>query len=74
MDWLDKHHAVLDCYSKTFTCLDGEGSHEIVQGVPRPIAVSEISALQLKKSFRKGCQVVAVHVKEEAKDQELKEL
>jgi hypothetical protein len=21
MDWLDKHHVVLDCYNKTFTCL-----------------------------------------------------
>jgi hypothetical protein len=23
MDWLDKHHVVLDCHNKTFTCLDG---------------------------------------------------
>jgi hypothetical protein len=20
MDWLDQHHAVLDCYNKAFTC------------------------------------------------------
>ena len=53
MDWLDKHRVVLDCYDNTFTCLDGEGSHKIVQGVPRPIAVREISALQLKKSLEK---------------------
>jgi predicted aspartyl protease len=25
MDWLDTHHVVLDCHSKTFTCLDGDG-------------------------------------------------
>jgi hypothetical protein len=25
MDWLDKHHAILDCHIKTFTCLDGYG-------------------------------------------------
>jgi hypothetical protein len=25
MDWLDKHHTVLDCHRKTFTCLDGDG-------------------------------------------------
>ncbi len=25
MDWLESHHAKLDCYSKTFTCLDEEG-------------------------------------------------
>jgi hypothetical protein len=24
MDWMDKHHAVLDYYNKTFTCLDEE--------------------------------------------------
>jgi hypothetical protein len=23
MDWLDKHHVVLDFHNKTFTCLDG---------------------------------------------------
>jgi glycine cleavage system protein P-like pyridoxal-binding family len=25
MDWLDKHHDVLDFHKKTFTCLDGNG-------------------------------------------------
>jgi hypothetical protein len=25
MDWLDKHHVVLDCYQKEFTCLDEKG-------------------------------------------------
>jgi hypothetical protein len=25
MDWLDRHHVVLDCHNKTFTCLDKEG-------------------------------------------------
>jgi predicted aspartyl protease len=25
MDWLDKHHAFLDCHNKTFTCLNGNG-------------------------------------------------
>jgi predicted aspartyl protease len=25
MDWLDKHHVVLDCHNKTFTCIDGNG-------------------------------------------------
>jgi hypothetical protein len=22
MDWLDQHHAILDCWNKEFTCLD----------------------------------------------------
>jgi hypothetical protein len=25
MDWLDKHHVVLDFHNKTFTCIDGNG-------------------------------------------------
>jgi hypothetical protein len=38
-----------------------------VKGVPRPISRREISALQLKRCFRKGCQLYATHV-EEPKD------
>jgi hypothetical protein len=43
MDWLDAHHAVLDCHDKTFTCLD-EGKQRIVKGIPRPISIREISS------------------------------
>jgi hypothetical protein len=25
MDWLEKHHVILDCYKKSFTSLDEEG-------------------------------------------------
>jgi hypothetical protein len=25
MDWLDKHHIVLDFHNNTFTCIDGNG-------------------------------------------------
>jgi hypothetical protein len=64
MDWLDKHHVVLDCHNKTFTCLDEEGKQSIVKGIPRPISIREISALQLKRCFRKGCQLYATHVEE----------
>ena len=42
MDWLGKHHAVLDCHNKTFTCIDGDGKHSTVKGVPRPISIREI--------------------------------
>jgi hypothetical protein len=33
-----------------------------VKGVPRSISIREISALQLKRCFRKGCQLYAAHV------------
>jgi hypothetical protein len=62
MDWLEKHHAFLDCHNKTFTCLDEEGKHNTVKGIPIPISIREISALQLKRCFRKGFQLYATHV------------
>jgi hypothetical protein len=64
MDWLEKNHVVLDCHNKTFACLDGNGKHSIVKGVPRPISIRKISSLQLKSCFRKGFQLYASHVEE----------
>jgi hypothetical protein len=62
MNWLEKHHDVLDCHSNTFTCLDGDGKQITVKGVPRPISIRDISALQLKRCFKRGCQLYASHV------------
>jgi hypothetical protein len=64
MDWLDQHHVVLDCHSKTFTCLDEEGKQSTMKGIPRPISIREISSSQLKRCFGKGCQLYATHVDE----------
>jgi hypothetical protein len=64
MDWLEKHHVVLYFHNNTFTCLDGNGKQSIVKGVPRPMSIREISSLQLKICFRKGCQLYAAHVEE----------
>jgi hypothetical protein len=46
MEWLDQHHAILDCYNKEFTCWDEEGSLRTVQGILMAVTVREISALQ----------------------------
>jgi hypothetical protein len=35
-----------------------------VKGVPRPISIRHISALQLKRCFRKGCQLYETHVED----------
>jgi hypothetical protein len=64
MDWLDKNHAFLHCHNKTFTYLDGSGKQSTVKGIPRPIPIREISSLQLKRCFRKGCQLYEAHVEE----------
>jgi hypothetical protein len=69
MDWLDQHHALLDCRNKRFTCLDEEGNRKTVQGIPRAVVVREISAMQLKKCYRKGCQLFAAHVEEASRDE-----
>jgi hypothetical protein len=68
MDWLDQYHAILDCRNKAFTCLDEEGNQRVFQGIPRVVTVREISAMQLKKCYRKGCQLFATHVGETPKD------
>jgi hypothetical protein len=68
MDWLDQHHVILDCHNKAFTCLDEEGNHRAFQGIPTTIAIREISAMQLKKCYRKGCQIFAARMGEASKD------
>jgi hypothetical protein len=68
MDWLDQHHVILDYRNKAFTCLDEEGNPRKVQGIPRAVAVKEISAMQLKKCYKKGCQLFVAHVEEKPKD------
>jgi hypothetical protein len=68
MDWLDEHHVVLDCYNKEFTCLDEQGNLRTFQGIPRVVTIKQISALQLKKRYRKECQVFATHMEEAPKD------
>jgi hypothetical protein len=70
MDWLEKHHVFLDCYNNTSTCLHEEGNSRTVQAIPRPISVREISSLQLKIIFRKGCQIYVSHMEDPMKDKE----
>ena len=73
MDYLDAHHANMYCHNKNYTCLDEEGNQVTIKGIPRPISLRQIIALQLKKCLRKGCQLYAIHVEEskEGKDPEL---
>jgi hypothetical protein len=68
MDWLDKHHVVLDCYNKSFAYLDEEGNSRKIQVILRHISITKILVLQLKISFRKGCQIYVAHMEETTKD------
>jgi hypothetical protein len=47
--------------------LDEEGNLRTVQGIPRAVTIREISALQLKKCYRKGCQLFVAHMEETPK-------
>jgi hypothetical protein len=49
MGWLEKHHAILDCYNKTMACLDEERQQGKIQDIPRVVNVRDISAMQLRK-------------------------
>ena len=39
MDWLEAHKVKLDCYNKTFECMDEEGNPKVVRGIPKVISV-----------------------------------
>jgi len=49
MDWLEKHKAVLDCYKKTLNYKDDCDTTRTTQGIPKPVSVRQVSAMQLKK-------------------------
>ena len=65
MDWLEQHKVVLNCYDKTFMCLNSDEQPVKVKGIPRKTIVRQISALQLKRAVRKGCKAYAVTITDE---------
>ena len=62
IDWLEKHQVILNCFQKTFTCLNNEGEIITITGIPRKKSVRQISALWIKKVVRKGYKVFVVHI------------
>ena len=69
MDWLEAHRKRLDCYNKNFECMDEKGNPVVVKGIPKVISVRQVSAMQLKKFCRKGCQLYAAHILEPIRDE-----
>ena len=45
MDWLEAHREKLDCYNKTFECLDEEGNLRVVKGIQKVISRRKSSAM-----------------------------
>ena len=69
MDCLEAHRVNLDCYNKTFECMDEEGKPIVVKGIPKVISIRQVSAMQLKKFYRKGCQLYVAHILEPTGDE-----
>ena len=45
MDWLEQHRVILNCYDKTFTCLNSDEKPVSVKGIPRKTTIRQISTL-----------------------------
>ena len=58
------HRVKLDCYNKTFECIDEEENLKGVRGIPKVISVRNISEIQMKNFCTKGCKLYASHVLE----------
>ena len=65
MDWLEQHRVVLNCFDKTFTCINNDGKSISVNGIPRKTTIRKISSLQLKRAVRKGYKDYVVTVTSE---------
>ena len=39
MDWLEAHRVKLDCYNKTFECMDEKGNPVVVKGIPKVFSI-----------------------------------
>ena len=57
MDWLGAHRASIDYRKKTILCQDDQGKDVEIVGIPRPISLRMISAMQMNWSFCKGCHI-----------------
>ena len=68
MDCLEAHRVNIDCYNKTFECLDEEGNLRVVKGFPKVISGRKSSTMQLEKFYEKGRRVYADHVLEIAEN------
>eukprot|EP00253_Pinus_taeda_P013560 PITA_13560 len=62
MDWWEKHWSLVDCKTKIIYYKDQQGNNKEMQGIKRPVQVRPITANQLVKCVRKGCQVYAIQV------------
>jgi len=64
MDWLSKHKAQVDCFTKTVT-IQGIGDKRVVfKGERKVLPSCVISVLVARKLLKKGCSAWLAHVRE----------
>ena len=64
INWLSEHKAKVDCLAKIVDCLDDQGKPTSITRIKHEIKSKQISAMQLKKYGRKGCEIFAVKVED----------
>jgi hypothetical protein len=64
MDWLVEYKVELVYYNKTFYYVDDHVNSSIVRGISKSISLTQVLSLQMKKIFKKGCQLYVFHVLE----------
>eukprot|EP00253_Pinus_taeda_P006908 PITA_06908 len=62
MDWLERCWSIINCKIKTISYRDELGEKQGMQGIMRPVQIRPITASQLEKCIRKGCQIYAIQV------------
>ena len=58
MDWLEQHRLVLNCFDKTFTCVNNDGEIVNVKGIPRKTAIRKVYALHLKRVVGRAINIL----------------
>jgi hypothetical protein len=67
MDWMDKHHFVLDFHNKTFTCLDEEGKQSTMHGViSRFLSTGKVPSSVRGKPKDTNRQIAHCHINDTA--------
>ena len=62
MGWLEKYKLVLNLFDKIFTYGDEDKIVKKVNVFSKHVSLRKISALQLGKCLRKGCNIYAVNI------------
>eukprot|EP00253_Pinus_taeda_P011753 PITA_11753 len=62
MDWLEKHWSLINYKTKTINYKNEFGERQEIQGIKQPVQIRPITASQLAKCLRKGCQIYAIQV------------